>query len=195
MSKYLQFGIGTSILLIPALLLSKRLTFCKADRKSGPRIAIVGGGIGGSSAAYFARQVFGSSSSIDVFEKTNRVGGRLATVEIGGHWYEAGGSIIHPANKYMDSFVKDLGEITVRWLGGGGGFFFTGILVQLPKSNLFFTFPLHNNTSIILLALLEILCRLKVFFKKWSRNLQNFEFWSLKVDSLDTSGTEGIFGF
>ena len=113
MLKFVHIGFGTSILLLPALLLKKQTFYCKAN-ENGPRIAIVGSGIGGSSAAYFARHMFGSRASIDVFEKTNRVGGRLATVEIEGQFYEAGGSIIHPDNKYMSSFVKDLGKSRTR---------------------------------------------------------------------------------
>lgn len=45
---------------------------------------------------------------IDVFEK-GEVGGRLATVNIQGREYEAGGSVIHPLNLHMKRFVKDLG--------------------------------------------------------------------------------------
>ena len=104
------FGIGSSILIIPTLLLGNHKPLCKADDKLFPRIAIIGAGIGGSSAAHFSRKLFGSSANIHVFEAADGVGGRLETVEIGGKWYESGGSIIHPANKHMDTFVKELGE-------------------------------------------------------------------------------------
>ncbi|KAM4677575.1 prenylcysteine oxidase 1 [Discoglossus pictus] len=72
------------------------------------RIAIVGAGIGGSSAAYFIRQRFGKDVQIDLYEK-GEVGGRLATVEMEGAQYEAGGAIIHPLNLHMKTFVKELG--------------------------------------------------------------------------------------
>ncbi|XP_032672865.1 prenylcysteine oxidase-like isoform X2 [Odontomachus brunneus] len=45
---------------------------------------------------------------IDLYE-ARHVGGRLATVTIGNNTYEAGGSIIHPRNMYMQKFVKLLG--------------------------------------------------------------------------------------
>lgn len=45
---------------------------------------------------------------IDVFER-EEVGGRLATLEVQGHDYEAGGSVIHPLNLHMKRFVKELG--------------------------------------------------------------------------------------
>ncbi|MEE6512054.1 hypothetical protein FKM82_018960 [Ascaphus truei] len=43
-----------------------------------------------------------------MFEK-GAVGGRLATVEMKGDEYEAGGSVIHPLNLHMKTFVKELG--------------------------------------------------------------------------------------
>ncbi|XP_021371606.1 prenylcysteine oxidase 1-like [Mizuhopecten yessoensis] len=73
-----------------------------------PHIAIVGGGIGGTSAAYFMRELFGSDAVIDLYEK-NTIGGRLATVNINSREYESGGSIIHPENLYMVNFTKILG--------------------------------------------------------------------------------------
>lgn len=72
-------------------------------------IAIVGAGIGGSSCSYFIRELFGAQANIDVFEASNRIGGRLHTVEIAGKKFESGGSIIHPKNKYMGDFVEKLG--------------------------------------------------------------------------------------
>ncbi|XP_029459863.1 prenylcysteine oxidase 1 [Rhinatrema bivittatum] len=72
------------------------------------KIAIIGAGIGGTSAAFFLRQKFGRDVQIDIFER-GEVGGRLATVNLEGLEYEAGGSIIHPLNLHMKNFVKDLG--------------------------------------------------------------------------------------
>ncbi|XP_030407802.1 prenylcysteine oxidase 1 [Gopherus evgoodei] len=72
------------------------------------KIAVIGAGIGGTSAAYFLRQTFGKDVQIDVFEK-GTVGGRLATINVEGKDYEAGGSIIHPLNLHMKHFIKELG--------------------------------------------------------------------------------------
>jgi len=75
--------------------------------KPPPKIGIVGGGIGGASAAYFlSRQLPGAD--ITVFEMGN-VGGRIATVEVDGRRYESGGSIIHLANKYMVEYLDHCG--------------------------------------------------------------------------------------
>ncbi|EDO41014.1 predicted protein, partial [Nematostella vectensis] len=74
------------------------------------RVAIIGAGIGGSASAFFTRELLGSSAEIDVYEASNRVGGRLDTVEVAGQRFEAGGSIIHSANQHMQSFVSELGD-------------------------------------------------------------------------------------
>lgn len=71
--------------------------------------AVVGGGIGGAAAAYYLRQEFGAAVKIDVFE-SGTVGGRLATVRVGYHDYETGGSIIHPLNLHMKHFVEKMGK-------------------------------------------------------------------------------------
>ncbi|XP_029371882.1 prenylcysteine oxidase 1 [Echeneis naucrates] len=76
------------------------------------KIAVVGAGIGGTAAAYYLRQEFGAGVKIDVFE-SDTVGGRLATVKIGDHEYETGGSMIHPLNLHMKHFIEKLG-IPVR---------------------------------------------------------------------------------
>lgn len=72
------------------------------------KIAVVGAGIGGTAAAYYLRQEFGAAVKIDVFEPGS-VGGRLATVKIGDHEYETGGSVIHPLNLHMKHFIEKLG--------------------------------------------------------------------------------------
>lgn len=77
-------------------------------REPPKRIAVVGGGIGGTATAYYLRQEFGTGVKIDLFEP-GTVGGRLATEEIGGAEYEAGGSVIHPLNLHMKHFLEKLG--------------------------------------------------------------------------------------
>ena len=71
--------------------------------------AIIGGGIGGTSAAHFMRKKFGSSANISIFE-SNQIGGRLATTVMAGKEYEVGGSIVHSANKLMNEFLEETGK-------------------------------------------------------------------------------------
>lgn len=76
--------------------------------KSVPRIAVVGGGIGGTATAYFLHDLFGDDVLIDLYE-SGHVGGRLATLPIAGFQYEVGGSVIHPSNHYVSNFVSQFG--------------------------------------------------------------------------------------
>ncbi|XP_064601062.1 prenylcysteine oxidase 1-like [Liolophura sinensis] len=73
-----------------------------------PEIAIIGGGIGGTTTAYYLRKLFGNKASIDLFE-AKQIGGRVSTVVVNGREYESGASIIHPRNQYMVNFTKLFG--------------------------------------------------------------------------------------
>ncbi|XP_072835265.2 prenylcysteine oxidase 1 [Pogona vitticeps] len=91
-------------------------------RRPPAKIGVIGAGIGGTSAAYFLRQKFGRDVQIDVFEK-GEVGGRLATLNVEGKYYEAGGTIIHPLNLHMKHFVKELGLSVSAIQDGLRGFY------------------------------------------------------------------------
>ncbi|XP_062995519.1 prenylcysteine oxidase 1 [Elgaria multicarinata webbii] len=86
-------------------------------RRPPARIGVIGAGIGGTSVAYFLRQKFGKDVRIDVFER-GEVGGRLASINLEGKYYEAGGSVIHPLNLHMKHFVKELGLSAPLCQGG-----------------------------------------------------------------------------
>lgn len=73
------------------------------------KIAIVGAGISGCSSAYFLNDLFDDNVEITVFEKSNKIGGRLATVDYQERSYELGGSILHSSNLYMKQFLTYLG--------------------------------------------------------------------------------------
>ncbi|XP_015586436.1 prenylcysteine oxidase [Cephus cinctus] len=90
------------------LLLTFFINKAHSIKQCTPRIAIIGGGISGSSASYYLNELFKENVQIDVFE-ANNVGGRLATIEIGQNLYEAGGSIIHNRQRYMNHFTEILG--------------------------------------------------------------------------------------
>ncbi|VDP35945.1 unnamed protein product [Schistosoma curassoni] len=68
--------------------------------------AVVGGGIGGASSAYFLRKMFGNKVSITLFEKSGRIGGRIKAVPFCGETCESGASAIHSSNHYMTSFAN-----------------------------------------------------------------------------------------
>ena len=60
-----------------------------SERAEKPRVAVIGGGIGGSTAAYFIREQLGDDVDIFLYEK-DRIGGRVATVKMGDRFYESG---------------------------------------------------------------------------------------------------------
>ncbi|XVF58830.1 hypothetical protein PTKIN_Ptkin07bG0097600 [Pterospermum kingtungense] len=89
------------------------LLICQSTHApSPPTVCVVGSGIGGSSVAHFLRQYFHPTPShptppnIKIFERRSIVGGRMATVSIGGETFEAGASILHPKNYYALNYTK-----------------------------------------------------------------------------------------
>ena len=56
-------------------------------------------------------QAFGSSVQLDVYEKADRIGGRMRVLELNGEEMEAGGAVVHDSNKYMKYFTKEMGEL------------------------------------------------------------------------------------
>jgi len=95
-----------------------------ADAGFANNIAIVGGGIAGCSTAWFLRQCLGERVALTVYERDDRVGGRLATIGVGGARVEAGGTIIHETNRYMAGFIDELTLERVephQGDSGGGG--------------------------------------------------------------------------
>ena len=71
------------------------------------RIAVIGGGIGGTSLSHFLKKSI-PEASVHLYEK-GEVGGRLKTIDIAGRNYECGGSIIHPKNLLMKNLVEEMG--------------------------------------------------------------------------------------
>lgn len=76
------------------------------NSKDGLKVAVIGSGIGGSSAAYFTRELLGANARIDVFEKDTKVGGRMAVVKVDGDAIESGASVIHESNRYVTKFCE-----------------------------------------------------------------------------------------
>ncbi|KAG8518717.1 Prenylcysteine oxidase [Galemys pyrenaicus] len=106
--------------------------------------AIIGAGIGGTSAAYYLRQKFGKDVTIHLFER-GEVGGRLATLSVLGQEYEAGGAVIHPLNLHMKRFVKDLDDDLI--VGGEVGQDHRGDNLQalnISPSNRIYRYQSHD---------------------------------------------------
>lgn len=75
-------------------------------------LAVIGAGIGGCSAAYFARKYL-PRSKVTVYETEDRVGGRVFTKSEGEMRKELGAVFFNPSNRTICSFVEEM-ELEVK---------------------------------------------------------------------------------
>ncbi|XP_013069121.2 prenylcysteine oxidase 1-like [Biomphalaria glabrata] len=101
---------------------------CNDNEEMLPRIGIVGAGLGGTSCAFYLRQLLGSKATIDIFE-ASKVGGRTAVIKINGQKFEAGGSVIHNQNKYMVDFAEKFNKKRLSRSDGIFGLYSNGDIV------------------------------------------------------------------
>ena len=71
-------------------------------------LAVIGAGIGGCSAAYFARKYL-PNSKVTVYEMRNRVGGRVLTFNGEKMKSEIGAAFFNPTNKTVCDLVEEMG--------------------------------------------------------------------------------------
>ncbi|CAM9189606.1 unnamed protein product [Ascophyllum nodosum] len=71
------------------------------DHLEKPKVAIVGAGIGGSTASYFLRELMGDDLEIIVFDRSFKTGGRTEHFVRDGKVFETGASIIYTGNEYL----------------------------------------------------------------------------------------------
>jgi protoporphyrinogen oxidase len=67
------------------------------------KVAIIGCGAGGSSAAYFLK------SGATIFEAQSECGGRAKHVTVGDRKLEVGATMMIEKNLYFNTFVKEMG--------------------------------------------------------------------------------------
>ncbi|ODV70512.1 hypothetical protein HYPBUDRAFT_151805 [Hyphopichia burtonii NRRL Y-1933] len=79
------------------------------------RIAIIGAGAGGSSAAYYLQRFSPGKYDITIFEKSDSVGGRSTTVDVKGHKVELGASVFVKANKILTNAVETFNLSTQKF--------------------------------------------------------------------------------
>jgi oxygen-dependent protoporphyrinogen oxidase len=73
------------------------------------RVAVVGGGISGLTAAYRLRRLLGAGAEIVVFEKTRTPGGKLRTAELAGVPYDVGAEAFLARRPEMLGLAAELG--------------------------------------------------------------------------------------
>lgn len=74
-----------------------------------PHVCIIGGGIAGASTSHFLTETKEQHIRVTIFERTNRLGGRISTVPLdlsNGSSIEAGASIIAARNRLMTHFTQ-----------------------------------------------------------------------------------------
>ncbi|WIA35625.1 hypothetical protein OEZ86_004041 [Tetradesmus obliquus] len=84
------------------------------------KVAIVGGGIGGTAAAFFLQQLQ-PTWHVELFER-ERLGGRAEELFLDGRTLELGASIIHAQNHYVLSLAKEMGLTLIQGDDTGDAF-------------------------------------------------------------------------
>ncbi|PIK45087.1 prenylcysteine oxidase [Apostichopus japonicus] len=111
----LKSFVSLTLLSTSAFFLSRTVKSQETDKAGSeiqtgiPKIAVIGGGIGGTSCAYFLQELFRDGVEIDVYER-GEIGGRIKSIHIAGRDYESGASIIHPRNKYLVQHAAKFGK-------------------------------------------------------------------------------------
>eukprot|EP01024_Parvocaulis_polyphysoides_P068090 TRINITY_DN8250_c1_g3_i1.p1 TRINITY_DN8250_c1_g3~~TRINITY_DN8250_c1_g3_i1.p1 ORF type:complete len:489 (-),score=91.07 TRINITY_DN8250_c1_g3_i1:667-2109(-) len=84
-------------------------TVGQLSQQSSKQVAIIGGGIGGACTAHFIKNLTQNQVEIQVFEQSDRIGGRIWSFEYEGKKFELGAAIIHKENKYVVDLAKEMG--------------------------------------------------------------------------------------
>ncbi|MFD9889113.1 protoporphyrinogen oxidase [Amycolatopsis sp. NPDC059027] len=73
------------------------------------RVAVVGGGISGLTAAYRLRTLLGEAAAITVFETSPVPGGKLRTAEVAGQRYDVGAEAFLARRPEMTALAREIG--------------------------------------------------------------------------------------
>eukprot|EP00775_Hariotina_reticulata_P008634 gene8634-8815_t len=88
---------------VPALIAG--LFLLSVEVAAVQRVAVIGGGLGGTAAAYYLRQL-SPDVHLELFESASRLGGRTEEFVYNGQVYELGASIIHAQNQHVLTLAK-----------------------------------------------------------------------------------------
>ncbi|MCX2162948.1 protoporphyrinogen oxidase [Corynebacterium auriscanis] len=104
----------------------------------GLRIAVIGGGIAGVSAAWRLRRQLGESARIFICEAYDRLGGKLKTVDFVGGPVDMGAEAYLSLRSDFTDLVRDVGlEHALEEPSGlPSGLFAEGALVDIPRTTL-----------------------------------------------------------
>jgi phytoene dehydrogenase-like protein len=143
-------------------------------------LAVIGAGIGGCSAAYFAHKYL-PDSKVTVYERANRIGGRVFTFHGEEIKSELGATFFHPINKTICDLVKELNlkvtkleesmDIAV-WNG-------TEIIFKSGQPMFYTMLKLLTKYKFSVPKLLFSLREANGKIKKWYNREEPAEFWKL----------------
>ncbi|MDT0350510.1 protoporphyrinogen oxidase [Pseudonocardia charpentierae] len=105
---------------------------------SSPRVAVVGGGISGLTAAHRLRTLLGPAAEVVVLEQRDRVGGVLRTVDLAGVPYDVGAEAFLWRRPELRELLDDLGLAgeVVHPAGAAASVRAGGVTVPLPTGTL-----------------------------------------------------------
>ena len=76
---------------------------------AGPRVAVVGGGVAGVSAAHRLRRSLGPRAEITLVEQGHRLGGKLRTVQLAGRDFDVGAEAFLARREEVPRLARELG--------------------------------------------------------------------------------------
>jgi protoporphyrinogen/coproporphyrinogen III oxidase len=102
------------------------------------RVAVVGGGVAGLTAAHGLRQALGPTAQITVFEAASRIGGKVTGSEVGGVVVDEGAESLLTRRPEAIDLVGELGlaDSLEASATGGASVFVGGRLRRLPTHQL-----------------------------------------------------------
>jgi protoporphyrinogen/coproporphyrinogen III oxidase len=105
---------------------------------SSPRVAVVGGGISGLTAAHRLRTLLGPAAEVVVLEQRDRVGGVLRTVDLAGVPYDVGAEAFLWRRPELRELLDELGLAgeVVHPAGAAATVRAGGVTVPLPTGTL-----------------------------------------------------------
>lgn len=128
----------------------------KGDKGLSQRIAIIGAGAAGLTAAETLRQK--GYANVTVFERSDRVGGKCCSVEINGKMYELGAGILAESNQTALKLAKRFDVALDRIKFGRSVFIDADTGKETPKRTL------KQNTQL----LWQLFVTYRRMFKRWS---------------------------
>lgn len=143
-------------------------------------LAIIGAGIGGCSAAYFAHKYL-ADSKVTVYEREDRVGGRVFTFNTKKMRSEIGANFFHPINRTICDVLKEMNVKVTKFEEPMDIAVFNGteIVFKSGQSKFFMMLKLLTEYKLNVLKLLVSLREAEGKIGKWYEDERPVEFWEL----------------